>query len=148
MPSLGVTCHPAEVSRVIFVIMNSATYRIVVCVFLLSRIVVVVGERPKRRCFDLCVAWCATLYARGRRRWHWSSSTRASRRRACAGSVRSNRTRCPTPRYPTWSTSKASDWLHGFPGLFTDTSEHIRFYFVVFLFSTIVVLCCRLIWLM
>ena len=32
MPSLGVTCHPAEVSRVIFVIMNSATYRIVVCV--------------------------------------------------------------------------------------------------------------------
>ena len=24
------------------------------------------------------------------------------------------------------------DRLHGFPGLFTDTSEHIRFYFVVF----------------
>ena len=45
------------------------------------------------------------------------------------------------------------DWLHGFPGLFTDTSEHIRFYsiifyFVVFLFSTVVVPCCRLIWLM
>ena len=44
------------------------------------------------------------------------------------------------------------DWLHGFPGLFTDTSEHIRFYsivfyFVVFLFSTVVVPCCRLIWL-
>jgi len=28
------------------------------------------------------------------------------------------------------------DWLHGFRGLFTDTSEHIRFYFLVFLFST------------
>ena len=28
------------------------------------------------------------------------------------------------------------DWLHGFPGLFTDTSERIRFYFLVFLFST------------
>jgi len=29
------------------------------------------------------------------------------------------------------------DWLHGlFPGLFTDTSEHIRFYFLVFLFYT------------
>jgi len=28
------------------------------------------------------------------------------------------------------------DWLHGFPGMFTDTSEHIRFYFLVFLFST------------
>ena len=45
------------------------------------------------------------------------------------------------------------DWLHGFPGLFTDTSEHIRFYsslfyFVVFLFSTVIVPCCRLIWLM
>jgi len=30
----------------------------------------------------------------------------------------------------------ATDWLHGFPGLFTDTSEHICFYFLVFLFST------------
>jgi len=45
------------------------------------------------------------------------------------------------------------DWLHGFPGLFTDTSENIRFYsvvfyFVVFLFSTVVVPRCRLIWLM
>ena len=29
------------------------------------------------------------------------------------------------------------DWLHEFPGLFTDTSEHIRFYFVVFLLSTL-----------
>ena len=29
------------------------------------------------------------------------------------------------------------DWLHGFPGLFTDTSEHIRFFYsLVFLFST------------
>jgi len=28
------------------------------------------------------------------------------------------------------------DWLHGFPGLFTDTSEHIRFYCLVSLFST------------
>jgi len=28
------------------------------------------------------------------------------------------------------------DWLDGFPGLFTNTSEHIRFYFSVFLFST------------
>ena len=28
------------------------------------------------------------------------------------------------------------DWLHGFRRLFTDTSEHIRFYFLVFLFST------------
>ena len=26
------------------------------------------------------------------------------------------------------------DWLHGLPGLFTDTSEHIRFYSLVFLF--------------
>ena len=26
------------------------------------------------------------------------------------------------------------DWIHGFPGLFTDTSEHIRFYFLVLLF--------------
>jgi len=28
------------------------------------------------------------------------------------------------------------DWLRGFPGLFTDTSEHICFYFLVFLFYT------------
>jgi len=28
------------------------------------------------------------------------------------------------------------DCLHGFPRLFTDTSEHIRFYVLVFLFST------------
>ena len=27
------------------------------------------------------------------------------------------------------------DWLHGFPGLFTDTSEHIHFFCLVFLFS-------------
>jgi len=27
------------------------------------------------------------------------------------------------------------DWLHGLSALFTDTSEHIRFYFVVLLFS-------------
>ena len=41
------------------------------------------------------------------------------------------------------------DRLHGFPRLFTDTSEHIRFYFVVFLFSTFwfLVPCCRSIWL-
>ena len=26
--------------------------------------------------------------------------------------------------------------LHGFPGLLTDTSEHILFYFLVFLLST------------
>jgi len=26
------------------------------------------------------------------------------------------------------------NWLHGFPGLFTDTSELIRFYFLVFFF--------------
>jgi len=25
------------------------------------------------------------------------------------------------------------DWLHGFPGLFTDTSEHILFFFLIFL---------------
>jgi len=32
------------------------------------------------------------------------------------------------------------DWLHGFHGLFTDTSEHIRFFcFPVFLFSTFLV---------
>jgi len=24
-------------------------------------------------------------------------------------------------------------WLHGFPGLFTDTTEHIRFFFLLFL---------------
>ena len=30
----------------------------------------------------------------------------------------------------------SSYWLHGFPRLFTDTSELIRFYFLVFLFST------------
>jgi len=29
------------------------------------------------------------------------------------------------------------DWLHGFPGLFTDTSEHIRFFSPLFLFSTV-----------
>ena len=44
------------------------------------------------------------------------------------------------------------DWLHGFPGLFTDTSEYIRFYSLVFHSScsplSAVVLCCRLIWLM
>ena len=51
------------------------------------------------------------------------------------------------------------DWLHGFPGLFTDTFEHISFYsvvllctlpvFLVFRYSTVVVPCCgRLIWLM
>ena len=42
------------------------------------------------------------------------------------------------------------DWLHRFPGLFTDTSEHIHFYFLVFLFSTFYLLlpCCISIWLM
>ena len=50
-------------------------------------------------------------------------------------------------------TARPNHGLHGFPGLFTDTSEHIRFYsivfyFLVFLFSTVVVPCCRLIWLM
>ena len=44
------------------------------------------------------------------------------------------------------------DWLHGFPGLFTDTSEHICFYSLVFHSScsplSVVVPCCRLIWLM
>ena len=30
------------------------------------------------------------------------------------------------------------DWLHGFPGLFTNTSEHMHFYFLVF-FSLLVV---------
>jgi len=29
------------------------------------------------------------------------------------------------------------DWLHGFPGLFADTSQHILFYFLVFLFTTL-----------
>jgi len=58
----------------------------------------------------------------------------------------------------TFQRSTCSWWVttnvvHGYPGLFTDTSEHIRFYsvvfyFVVFLFSTVVVPCCRLIWLM
>ena len=28
------------------------------------------------------------------------------------------------------------DWLHGFPRLFAVTSEHIRFYFLLFLFYT------------
>ena len=41
-----------------------------------------------------------------------------------------------------WSF-RLSDWLHGLPGLSTDTFEHIRFYFVVFLFSTVVFPCCR-----
>ena len=42
------------------------------------------------------------------------------------------------------------DWLHGFPGLFTDTSEHIRFYFLIFLFYIfyLSVPCGRLSWLM
>ena len=44
------------------------------------------------------------------------------------------------------------DWRHGFPGLFADTSEHIRFYSLVFHSScsplSVVVPCCRLIWLM
>ena len=41
------------------------------------------------------------------------------------------------------------DWLHGFPGLFTDTSAHICFYFLLFLFSTfwLLVPCGRLSWL-
>jgi len=42
------------------------------------------------------------------------------------------------------------DWLHGFPGLLTDTSEHIRFYSLVFHSScsplSVVVPCCRLIY--
>jgi len=32
------------------------------------------------------------------------------------------------------------DWLHGFPRLLTDTTELIRFYFLVFLFSTFLLL--------
>ena len=42
------------------------------------------------------------------------------------------------------------DWLHGFPGLFTDICERIFFYFLVFLFSTfyLSVPCGRLSWLM
>ena len=31
------------------------------------------------------------------------------------------------------------DWLHGFPRLFSDTSQHIRFYFLVFVFYFLVV---------
>ena len=31
------------------------------------------------------------------------------------------------------------DWIHGFPGLFTNTSEHICFYFLVCLFSQFLV---------
>ena len=38
--------------------------------------------------------------------------------------------------------------LHGFPGLFTDTSEHIRFFSLLFLFSTVSFPRCRLILLM
>ena len=43
-----------------------------------------------------------------------------------------------------------NDWLHGFPGLFTDTSEHIHFCFLVFCFYTLPLLfpCGRLSWLM
>ena len=37
---------------------------------------------------------------------------------------------------------------HGFPGLFTDTSEHIRFFSLLFLFSTVSFPRCRLILLM
>ena len=43
------------------------------------------------------------------------------------------------------------DWCHGFPGLFNDTYERIRFfYFLVFLFSTFswLIPCGRLSWLM
>ena len=41
------------------------------------------------------------------------------------------------------------DWLRAFPGLFTDTSEHIRFSLLVFLFSTfLLVPCGRLSWFM
>ena len=40
------------------------------------------------------------------------------------------------------------DWLHGFPGLFTDTSEHIRFFSLLFLLSTVSFPDCRLILLM
>ena len=38
--------------------------------------------------------------------------------------------------------------LHGFPGLFTHTSEHIRFFSLLFLFSTVSFPRCRLILLM
>ena len=46
--------------------------------------------------------------------------------------------------------TKTASTIAGFPGLFTDTSEHICFYSVVFLlccllFSTVFVSCCRLI---
>jgi len=41
--------------------------------------------------------------------------------------------------------SLLQDWLHGFPGLFTDTSEHARFYFLFFsVFSHLLVLYGRL----
>ena len=39
-------------------------------------------------------------------------------------------------------------WPHGFPGLFTDTSEHIRFFSLLLLFSTVSIPLCRLILLM
>jgi len=35
-----------------------------------------------------------------------------------------------------WSAPFTVSNYHEFPALFTDTSEHIRFYFLVFLFST------------
>jgi len=41
----------------------------------------------------------------------------------------------PFPPQPSFFVLQ--DWLHGFPGLFTDTSEHIRLFFkTFFLFST------------
>ena len=40
---------------------------------------------------------------------------------------------------------EAQHRLHGFPGLFTDTSEHIRFFSLLFLFSTVSFPRCRLI---
>jgi len=35
--------------------------------------------------------------------------------------------------------------INGFPGLFTDTSEHIRFFSLLLLFSTVSIPLCRLI---
>ena len=36
---------------------------------------------------------------------------------------------------PSYCSLLPQDWLHGFPGLFTDTSEHVHFYFQFLLYS-------------
>jgi len=96
---------------------------------------------------------------------HWSDQksfktlpgkSGASRRVASAGSTRlKDRRRGSSTTKPEWVTCShfaefKTRLITGSPGLFTDTSEHIRFYsivfyFLVFLFSTVVVPCCRLI---